>query len=81
MILQDTPHVLQRALEVEGMERMTFDFLTEQPVKGKYKLSSLDISCLVNYSDAAAFNYLQVLALIISARLFTTSTMRPASAS
>lgn len=80
MILQDTPHVLQRALEVEGMERMAFDFLTEQPVKGKYKLSSLDISCLVNYSDAA-FNYLQVLALIISARLFTTSTMRPASAS
>ncbi|KAK8135203.1 hypothetical protein PG984_007215 [Apiospora sp. TS-2023a] len=33
MILQDKPQVLEKALGVEGMEKMGHDFLTEQPVK------------------------------------------------
>ncbi|PSN65247.1 putative sterigmatocystin 8-O-methyltransferase precursor [Corynespora cassiicola Philippines] len=33
IILQDRPAVLGKALDVEGMERMAHDFLTEQPVK------------------------------------------------
>lgn len=36
MILQDQAYVLERAVEVEGMEKMAYDFLTEQPVKGSY---------------------------------------------
>lgn len=35
MILQDQAYVLERAMEVEGMDKITYDFLTEQPVKGK----------------------------------------------
>lgn len=34
MILQDKPYVVERALQVDGMERMPHDFFTEQPVKG-----------------------------------------------
>lgn len=34
MILQDQAYVLEGALAVEEMERMAYDFLTEQPVKG-----------------------------------------------
>lgn len=34
MILQDQAYVLERAMKVEGMEKMVYDFLTEQPVKG-----------------------------------------------
>lgn len=36
MILQDKPQVLEKALEVEGLEKMGHDFLTEQPVKGQF---------------------------------------------
>ncbi|KAM3427705.1 hypothetical protein NHJ13734_008887 [Beauveria thailandica] len=32
-ILQDRPEVLERALKVDGMEKMSYDYLTEQPVK------------------------------------------------
>ncbi|KAM3497403.1 hypothetical protein MY10362_009248 [Beauveria mimosiformis] len=32
-ILQDRPEVLEKALEVDGMEKMSYDYLTEQPVK------------------------------------------------
>lgn len=34
LILQDQAYVLARAMEVAGMEKMAYDFLTEQPVKG-----------------------------------------------
>ncbi|CAG9989471.1 unnamed protein product [Clonostachys byssicola] len=33
VILQDRPAVLNSALEVQGMEKMGYDYLTEQPVK------------------------------------------------
>ncbi|TQV99014.1 O-methyltransferase [Cordyceps javanica] len=33
VVLQDRPEVLEKALEVEGMEKMGYDYLTEQPVK------------------------------------------------
>ncbi|KAM3503974.1 hypothetical protein MY11210_008519 [Beauveria gryllotalpidicola] len=33
VILQDRPEVLEKALEVDGMEKMSYDYLTEQPVK------------------------------------------------
>ncbi|OAA64103.1 O-methyltransferase, family 2 [Akanthomyces lecanii RCEF 1005] len=33
LVLQDRPVVLEKALEVEGMEKMSYDYLTEQPVK------------------------------------------------
>lgn len=46
MILQDRPHVLKKALEVDGMEVMAHDFLTRQPVKGKPKRTSLEITSL-----------------------------------
>ncbi|KAK8005959.1 HET-domain-containing protein [Apiospora marii] len=36
MILQDKPQVLEKALDVEGMEKMGHDFLTEQAVKGTH---------------------------------------------
>lgn len=35
MVLQDQAYVLDGAVEVEGMEKMAYDFFTEQPVKGK----------------------------------------------
>lgn len=37
VVLQDKSYVLEKALEVEGMEKMPYDFFTEQPVKGKFK--------------------------------------------
>lgn len=40
LILQDKPYVLQKALEVDGMEKMAYDFLTEQPVKGTYVIQA-----------------------------------------
>ncbi|EGX93533.1 O-methyltransferase, putative [Cordyceps militaris CM01] len=33
VVLQDRPEVLDRALEIEGMEKMSYDYLTEQPIK------------------------------------------------
>lgn len=35
IVLQDHPYVLEKALEVRGMEKMPYDFFTEQPVKGR----------------------------------------------
>ena len=40
IILQDRPPVLENALAVEGMEKMSHDFLTEQPVKSECHLRS-----------------------------------------
>lgn len=34
IVLQDRPDVLAKALESEGIEKMEYDYLTEQPVKG-----------------------------------------------
>lgn len=38
VVLQDRPEVLDKALSVDGMEKMSYDYLTEQPVKGKISL-------------------------------------------
>lgn len=35
IVLQDHSYVLEKALEVGGMEKMPYDFFTEQPVKGR----------------------------------------------
>lgn len=35
VVLQDHSYVLEKALEVGGMEKMSYDFFTEQPVKGR----------------------------------------------
>ena len=35
VVLQDRPEVLDKALSVDGMEKMSYDYLTEQPVKGR----------------------------------------------
>jgi hypothetical protein len=35
VVLQDQSYVLETALEVEGMEKMPYDFFTEQPIKGR----------------------------------------------
>lgn len=40
VVLQDRPEVLGKALEVEGMETMAYDYLTEQPMKGESPPSS-----------------------------------------
>lgn len=49
IILQDRPAVLEKALDVEGMERMAHDFLTEQPVKSELatsmRLSKTKLDC------------------------------------
>lgn len=37
MILQEQAYVLEGAMEVDGMEKMAYDFLTEQPIKGEMK--------------------------------------------
>ena len=39
IILQDRTPVLESALIVEGMEKMSHDFLTEQPVKSEFAIS------------------------------------------
>lgn len=36
VILQDRPAVLEKALKVDGMELMAYDFLTEQPVHSEF---------------------------------------------
>lgn len=36
IVLQDRPEVLEKALSVDGMERMSYDYLTEQPVKSEF---------------------------------------------
>lgn len=33
VILQDRPEVLEKALSIDGVEKQSYDFLTEQPVK------------------------------------------------
>jgi hypothetical protein len=35
VILQDRPEALRTALDVPGMEKMVYDYRTDQPVKGK----------------------------------------------
>lgn len=35
VVLQDQSYVLETALVVEGMEKMPYDFFTEQPIKGR----------------------------------------------
>lgn len=35
IVLQDRPEVLKKALSVDGMEKMSYDYLTEQPVKSE----------------------------------------------
>lgn len=35
LVLQDQYYVLEKALDVEGMEKMPYDFFTEQPVRGE----------------------------------------------
>ena len=35
IVLQDRPRILANAITDERVERMDYDFLTEQPVKGK----------------------------------------------
>lgn len=35
VVLQDQSYVLETALEVGGMEKMSYDFFTEQPIKGR----------------------------------------------
>lgn len=44
IVLQDHSYVLEKALEVEGMEKMPYDFFTEQPVKGRCE-SPEDLRC------------------------------------
>lgn len=36
IVLQDKPDVLNKALALDGVEKMSYDYLTEQPVKGKH---------------------------------------------
>ena len=35
LILQDLPHIIEKAPELEGIEVMEHDFYTPQPIKGK----------------------------------------------
>ena len=35
LVLQDKPYVVERALNVPGMEGMAYNYFEEQPVKGK----------------------------------------------
>lgn len=44
VVLQDHSYVLGKALEVGGMEKMPYDFFTEQPVKGRCE-SPEDLRC------------------------------------
>lgn len=46
LILQDQAYVLARAMEVAGMEKMAYDFLTEQPVKGTLLPPVWALKCL-----------------------------------
>lgn len=41
VILQDLASVLEVALPVKGMEKMQYDYLTEQPIKGMLVLHSV----------------------------------------
>lgn len=35
LVLQDKPYVVENALQVPDMERMPYDYFTEQPIKGR----------------------------------------------
>jgi hypothetical protein len=39
IVLQDRPKVLEKAISSSRVERMPYDYLTEQPVKGKSRKS------------------------------------------
>lgn len=41
LVLQDKSYVVENALAVSGMETMAYDYLTEQPIKGKLFVSAL----------------------------------------
>ncbi|UPX16343.1 uncharacterized protein EKO05_0006751 [Ascochyta rabiei] len=58
IILQDRPAVLEKALQVAGMETMAHDFLTEQPVHNAraYYLRQI----LLNYDDDTCIHILQM---------------------
>ncbi|KGQ03572.1 Sterigmatocystin 8-O-methyltransferase [Beauveria bassiana D1-5] len=56
-ILQDRPEVLEKALEVQGMEKMSYDYLTEQPVKDACVYYFRQI--MHNHDDATCIRILQ----------------------
>ena len=45
IILQDRPAVLEKAITGPEVERMSYDYLTEQPVKG---FLALTCDCLIS---------------------------------
>lgn len=44
-VLQDRPEVLEKALPVDGMEKMSYDYLTEQPVKSTRQTRAVELVC------------------------------------
>ncbi|KAL1872959.1 hypothetical protein Daus18300_004099 [Diaporthe australafricana] len=56
-VLQDRAYVLEKAPEVEGMEKMPYDFFTEQPVIGARAYYFRQI--LHNFEDAACVRILE----------------------
>ncbi|KAF3041097.1 hypothetical protein E8E12_005846 [Didymella heteroderae] len=58
IILQDRPAVLEKALEVDGMELMAHDFLTEQPVHNARAYYFRQI--LHNFDDDTCIQILQM---------------------
>lgn len=57
VVLQDHSYVLEKALEVGGMEKMPHDFFTEQPVKGAHVYYFRQI--IHNFDDAACVRILE----------------------
>ena len=57
IVVQDRPRILANAITGEGIEKMDYDFFTEQPVKGtdpnKYVFT--ECSPLTDTSDARAY--------------------------
>lgn len=75
LVLQNHPYVLEKAIEVEGMEKMPYDFFTEQPIKGRWKVRKIPITASPpNLTDKA-------LVSTTSARFCTTLTTLRASES
>ncbi|KAK8024959.1 S-adenosyl-L-methionine-dependent methyltransferase [Apiospora arundinis] len=59
MILQDKPQVLERALDIEGMEKMGHDFMMEQPVKNKDARAYYFRQIMHNYDDEICITILK----------------------
>ncbi|KAG6368470.1 hypothetical protein INS49_002677 [Diaporthe citri] len=57
VVLQDHSYVLEKALEVEGMEKMPYDFFMEQPVKGARVYYFRQI--IHNFDDVACVRILE----------------------